>query len=342
MRPTSEQRISSQLARQTEAIPRAGVTSFSDANRWTRHCAVGGTAAWAALAVTARLGFVRIGAIELMFAFAPLVIVPLGMEVGRRIAGAGWLEQTARCSQPFAAALAVAALLLPPGSSAGFLAGGWMIVCFLMAGAAANRLRSFSGSGTDKVIQTAICVAGLDLAVGGAWFVASRLGLRPMGIQEPIGLLTAVHFHFAGFATSTIAAATLHFARRRGPQRWFSALVMLVVTMPFVVAAGFVISPALKMAAGLVFSASIAVLAVAMSSFAKQLEDVLARRLLQFAAASIFAGMILSGTCAIADFAGSDVLTIPQMARTHGLLNAFGFCLVGLLGWLIEGSEATK
>jgi len=55
-------------------------------------------------------------------------------------------------------------------------------------------------------------MARIDLAVGGAWLVASRLGMRPMGIQEPIVLLTAVHFHYAGFATATIAAATLRFA----------------------------------------------------------------------------------------------------------------------------------
>ena len=32
-----------------------------------------------------------------------------------------------------------------------------------------------------------INVARIDLIVGGAWLVASRLGMRPMGIQEPLG-----------------------------------------------------------------------------------------------------------------------------------------------------------
>jgi hypothetical protein len=40
----------------------------------------------------------------------------------------------------------------------------------------------------------------------------------------------------------------------------------------------------------------------------------------------------------VADFFGSDVLTIPQMARTHGILNAVGFCLPGMLGWVVEYS----
>jgi len=179
----------------------------------------------------------------------------------------------------------------------------------------------------------------MDLAVGGAWLVASRLGMRPMGIQEPIGLLTAVHFHFAGFATAMIAAATLQFSERRGEQPWLRRLVLLVVGLPIVVAAGFVISPVLKMGAAILFSASVAGLAVAVRACGRKAEDPTARILLQVAAGAIFAGMVLSGAYAIADYAGSEVLIIPQMARTHGILNAVGFCLAGLLGWLVETSS---
>ncbi len=186
----------------------------------------------------------------------------------------------------------------------------------------------------------AIAVGQLDLAVGGAWLVASRWGMRPMGIQEPIGLLTAVHFHFAGFATATIGAATLEFAERRGEtRRWLRVVLGLVVGMPIVVAAGFVISPVLKMGAAILFSASVAGLAIAVRACGAKAEDGTARLLLQVAAGAVFAGMVLSATYAVADYFGSDVLTIPQMARMHGVLNAVGFCLLGLLGWLVEGSR---
>src|ERR1700734_834899 len=43
----------------------------------------GGGGAGGGVAVLARMGIARIGVIELMFLFAPLVIVPLGMELGR-------------------------------------------------------------------------------------------------------------------------------------------------------------------------------------------------------------------------------------------------------------------
>src|SRR5579864_3761007 len=265
-------------------------------DRWAAVCATAGAAVWAGIAVLARIGIARLGAIELLFLFAPLVIVPLGLELGRALGGGGRIYELARRLQPAGAAFAVVAMVVRPGRVSGVLAVGWLVVCL----------------------------------------VASRLGMRPMGIQEPIGLLTVVHFHLAGFATAMIGAAMLRFAERRGKTLWLPVLVLMVVGLPFVVAAGFVIAPALKMAAAILFSVSIAGLAICLRAFGRRVEDATARILLQVAAGAVFAGMIFSGVYAIADYLGSDVLTIPQMARTHGILNAVGFCLPGLLGWLVE------
>jgi hypothetical protein len=162
-----------------------------------------------------------------------------------------------------------------------------------------------------------------------------------MGIQEPIGLLTAVHFHYAGFATATIAAATLRFGRREH-SAWFERLACAIVGLPYVVAAGFVVSPVLKMSAAILFSASVAVLAIFLRAYGMHAEEATARVLLQVAAGAVFAGMIFSGVYAVTDFAGSSLLTIPEMARTHGILNAMGFCLCGLLGWLVESDRSSR
>jgi len=317
---------------------------------WARRCATLGAVVWAGTAVAARAGVARIGAIELMFLFAPLVIVPLGMELGRVIGGTGRLDEMARWVQPFGAAAALVALLLPPGRWAGLLACGWMIVCLLMAGAGVVDLLPSSGSEAGRSARSThsqttlasfvVGIARIDLVVGGSWLVASRLGMRPLGIQEPIGLLTAVHFHFAGFSTAMIAAATLRFGERRQTVRWLKWLLPLVVAMPYVVAIGFVISPVVKMVAAILFSVSVAGLAVALRSCGRRAERRAAQVLLQVAAAAVFAGMVLSGVYAVADFVGSDVLTIPQMARTHGILNAVGFCMAGTLGWLVESADS--
>jgi hypothetical protein len=308
---------------------------------WAQRCAVLGAVIWAGVAVLARIGVAEIGAIELMFLFAPLVIVPLGMELGRVMGSDTPLTRFARRIQPVAAALAVAALWLPPGRPAGGLACAWMVVCLSMTLAALLDLSSLARSRPDRSTSSTmqritVAVAQLDLTVGGAWLAASRLGLWPMGIQEPIGLLTAVHFHYAGFAIAMIAAAMLQFASQRQEYRWLRWLVAVVVGMPFVVAVGFVISPQLKLGAATLFSASVAGLAVVLRSSAKRLQSRTARILFYVASASVFAGMVLSTAYAVADFRESDVLPIPQMTRTHGILNAIGFCLPGLLGWLVE------
>jgi len=312
------------------------------AHRWASAWATAGAAVWAGLAVLARMGMARLGAIELLFLFAPLVIVPLGMELGRVFGGRGRLQELARRLQPAGGALAVVAMWLPPGRRAGLVALGWLLICALAAGAGfvdlLRALWAVAGGGA-RATRIVIGIAQVDLAVGGTWLLASRLGMRPMGIQEPIGLLTAVHFHFAGFATAMIGAATLRFSERRGKHSWLTALVLMVAGLPFVVAAGFVISPAVKMAAALLFSVSVAGLAISLRAFGRRAENATARILLQVAAGAIFAGMVLSGTYAVADYLGSNALTIPQMARTHGILNAVGFCLPGLLGWLVESSR---
>jgi hypothetical protein len=333
------------------------------AQRWASRWATAGAAAWAGIAVLARMGVARIGVIELMFLFAPLVIVPLGIELGRVTGYApriGRAVATAQTLQPLGAVMAVVAICLPPGERAGIWAVGWFVVCGVMAAAGAvelgflilgstGRMENLTGEApvaTRVVAVAARAVACVDLAVGGAWLVASRVGWRPMGIQEPIGLLTAVHFHFAGFATATIAAATLQFAEARlaGRDGWLRCLrgvAVLVIVMPFVVAAGFVISPVLKMVAAIVFSASVFGLAGFVWASSWRVEDGSARRFLRIAAGAVFVGMALSGTYAVADFVKSEMLPIPRMASTHGVLNAVGFCLFGLLGWLMEGSAKT-
>src|ERR1700722_6651966 len=93
------------------------------AQRWASRWATAGAAAWVGIAVLARMGIARIGVIELMFLFAPLVIVPLGMELGRvggfESGAAHGLAGMAQTLQPLGAVLAVVAVCLPPGQRAG-------------------------------------------------------------------------------------------------------------------------------------------------------------------------------------------------------------------------------
>jgi YndJ-like protein len=321
---------------------------------WGRICATAGAGVWAGLAVLARAGICRVGGIELLFLFAPLVVVPLGMALARVMEfssssrvrenpGTAAIDWFLARLQPVAAATAVIALLLPSGHAAGGLACTWLLLClFVAASAAAGSISAMASGRIPRLWEWALLMAKIDLAVGGAWFLASRLGLRPFRMPEPIGLLTAVHFHFAGFATAMIAAAAGQFAASRAERRGLRFLIPVVVALPFVVAVGFVTLPALKLGAALLFGISVAGLALCLRSLASAMTKRTSRVLLQIAPASVFAGMVLAGAYAMADFVGSDRLTMPQMARTHGVLNGVGFCLPGLLGWLVETERAAE
>lgn len=342
--------------REHEQIPRGFATHQSEDGSRARVSASVGAGVWALLAVAARVGLARIGAIELIFLFAPLVVVPVGMDLGRLLGRDsklpaedrrwGWgpyVEWIARRVQPFGAACAVVAIMLPPGHAAGLLACGWLLVCLLAGWSGlmdSVTLWSNAGGGARATFTTV--VARVDLVVGGSWLVTSRLGMRPLGIQEPIGLLTAVHFHFAGFATAMIAAAMLRFTDGPARERWPKWIVPSVIGMPYVVAIGFVTSAALKMVAAAIFSISVAALAVLLRSIGKRARQPEAKVMLQVAAGAVFAGMVFSGVYAVADFWGSSVLTIPEMARTHGILNAVGFCMTALFGWVIEFDDGLE
>jgi len=161
-----------------------------------------------------------------------------------------------------------------------------------------------------------------------------------MGFQEPIILLTAVHFHYTGFSSATILSAVLKAGKRiTAPLKSFALLVLFV---PFILAAGFVYSPFLKMAAGVAMVVAMSGLAVIQLLLAGSVASRVARAYLWVSSFSVAAGMGVAGIYAIGDWLHRDWLVIPQVAQTHGVLNALGFSLCGILGWLIELSPPSS
>ena len=154
---------------------------------------------WTVLVASSASDLFRLGLIELVFLLAPLVVVPLGLDLAERLSMGrsdciriklpGWMR--------FPAALCVtASFWLAPGIGALTLVLPWFgLGCWLGFGALFSIVR-----GQVTTLKAAcVTTAFLYLPIGCSWLVASRGGFAPMGFQEPIVLLTAVHFHFAGF-----------------------------------------------------------------------------------------------------------------------------------------------
>lgn len=308
--------------------------------------AVTGALVWCALLLAALTNILFLTWIDLLFLFAPLVVVPLGLHLTDQSesGGASSLpERLARTIHVAAALLAAASFFFPPGIIAAGLALAWLAFCALLALGAFLRLLHGAWATLDALCPVAAFLYSL---IGAAWLMASRLGLNPMGFQEPIVLLTAVHFHYAGFAAALLARS----ANRALPARAGNAAATLLLRIvvagvligPFLLAAGFVVGPRLKLVAALVLALSEICLA---SSFVFALNRVggfVAQLFLTIAAASVAFSMALAAAWAVSEYPLQQFINLDQMERFHGTANAFGFTLCGLLGWILAGVPETR
>jgi len=302
----------------------------------TRNVIIGGIL-WVALTVGSVLRLLRSGTIELLFLLAPLVVVPLGLELSARLrhddqnhvpaSFARWHLPASLC--------VMASFWFPQGTGAAILALPWCSFgCFLGIWG----LVRFVRGGFRSLKSICEFMSFIYLPIGCAWLVASRYGLNPMGFQEPIVLLTAVHFHFAGFATPLLTAATAATIERRAvpTQQLFKVVGAGVLAGPGMLAAGFVIGPRLKLTAALLLVISEIGLASFFLLAVREIQPRLAQALVALSAASVLIAMVFAGVWAVGEFPLQPFVHLAEMARFHGTANALGFTTCGLLGWTIS------
>ncbi len=282
--------------------------------------------------------------------WAAVVLVPLGLRLcenshrtelaTRLLRLAGWLQWPA-------AMLLAGSFLLDQGAPAAALAMPWFGVTLLIAAAAGIDLRRH---GWQLDTQTGVIAAMLFLPVGGAWAVISRAGLRPQDFSHEIVLLTAVHFHYAGFVLPVIAGMAFRragdvSARRSSPSlrwglaaaRWGLAsdramLAAIIAGVPLV-GVGISLSPHVEIAAATLLSFGCVLLAVRQLQAAAATKNPTILALLGISSLSLLAAMGLAAIYAVGEFSGQQRLSIPTMVRTHGVANAIGFATCGLVGW---------
>ncbi len=310
--------------------------------RWHQISALAGTLAWLLLLVLLPPAPQTIFWITQLLLLAVLVFVPLALG----LVGASRAAHVASCwrlgarVQPFAATAVVAAFLLPVGVLAGVLALSWLLFAGIIA--LVGVIRLFAQDGRDAA-ELCIDVGMLLLPVGGFWLAMARFGVRPLGFSDTIVLLTAVHFHYAGFALLLLAGLAGRHLRVGAPLSWRSFRLIaagLIAGVPLV-ALGITFSRVLEILAVLLLASSVLLLALlTLVAVVPSLARRAARVLLAISALASIATMLLA-----AGYAGGSMvglaLTIPQMVLAHGAVNAFGLVLCGLLAWAIELWDVT-
>jgi len=261
--------------------------------------------------------------------WAVLVIVPLGLSV---VGGQSKLYKLIVFAQPVAALLTIASFLVQKGVLSAALASAWLILNILIALLGLVRL---TRRGFHRIEELSIDGGLLYLPVAGAWLVIYRLGVQPFDYGEMIILLTVVHFHFAGFATPIIAGMSGRvLAHRDYPRNVFGLSVFaLIASMPLV-AAGITFAPWIGFAGALLLTTGLVLLAIlTLGWVAPSINSSLWRALLSIGAISSCAAMVLACLYAYSVATQTLIITIPGMAMSHGLLNAFGFVTCSLLVW---------
>jgi len=306
--------------------------------------AIAGGVLWAVLVAVSQLQWARLNTIELLFLLGPLVVVPLGLELCVRFTHEkemGLPIRVARKMQLPAALCAIASFWLPQGNAATILALPWFVFGSFVG---LEGFMAFIRGEFRKLKSACLIVSFLYLPIGCAWLVASRLGLSPMGFQEPIVLLTAVHFHFAGFSAPLLALAAGSVVEKKSAaqQRIFNVVTAGVLAGPGLLAVGFVIGPRFKLAMALLVACSEVGLSLFFLVAVRSMRPRLAQMFVTISAASVLFAMILAGVWAIGEFPLQPFVHLDEMARFHGTANAVGFVLCGLAGWILSARHAAR
>jgi YndJ-like protein len=293
-----------------------------------------GVVAWLGIAGGSWIGWLQLSAIELLFLLAPWIVLPLATSLIPDIDASELLTNRQRAMNwiTFAAAvLATFSFFLPAGPRAASFAGAWMLVCALFMLRGLRRLWRYRAKSFS---QFCFATGESYLIVGGIWLVASRQGLHPAGFQEPIVLLTAVHFHFAGFLSAVLAGLTYERLRETRWSKPLRAALTGVVVGPGLLGLAFLAGPKLKLAAVVLIVLGQFGLATGMVRVAVGTENPVGRTMLLLSSGSVVAGMVLAATWALGEYPLQPFVDLARMERYHGVLNAVGFGICGLIGWM--------
>ncbi len=321
-----------------------------DLTRWNRiSIALGGTV-WILLVLASGFGWILLNNLELLLLLAlfvitplavPLVLLPMKYRLFYR------LSSLILFLQPFAAFIGGISFLLDIGPLAGAFAIVWLLFTGLLTLLGLARLYQVRRSFPDICLAVAL----LYLSIGGAWMVLSRLGLQPLGFGAYTVLLTAVHFHFIALAALVITGLTgqaMRSGRRKFSLITYRIAALGVLVNPILVAAGMTIAQLTGMhfldtaPADLLALSLILIALLGLRFVVPETISLLAKVLLVFSYTTVFFTMLFAGAYVLGTATGAWTITLSQMIMIHGLENALGFGLCGLLGWRLRAERGGR
>lgn len=271
--------------------------------------------------------------VRVVVGFAALVVVPLALRHAFD-ADEAPLPRIAL----FVAGACVGLAMLVRAPIGGALVLPWGLAAAFMAARAVydrlGKLRSLT------LPDAAITASLVYLPVGAIWAGAYRLGIPLAGFAGLECLLTAAHFHYAGFGACALVGLL---GRELGDDRGVTYRIGAVGTIVSValVAAGITASHAVERISAWALVAS--VLLVDVNLVRLGLRSRGAARVLLFASplASVVAALF-AAHFAESGFHTLDDQKLRRMLYLHGMVNAFGFVTLGLFGIALRRRAAVS
>ena len=271
----------------------------------------------------------------LVFACAVMMPLSLGLVPGDSV------RLGLRLAILVGSAAIIASFLCDVGVLAALLVVSWLGICTWLAGSVFLRWLRF---GVPSTTVLALDSARVFPLVGAAWLLANRAGWMPFGFDALIVLLTAAHFHHAGF-TLPLLAGRVAMAL---PGRWAVGTCMGVLAGVPSVAFGitathFKVIPWLEpLAVTLVASGSVSVAVLQLKLAAMRGYSCRVQMFWVLSSVCHLAAMLLALGFGLRSWFPAFALPMPQMWAIHGSLNAFGFGLAGILGWISAAQPDSK
>ena len=320
--------------------------------------AAAGALAMAALALVPGAQLAALDLVERLLVLGPAVGIPLGLSLSSHGVLAGrdqrWLRAAVRM-QPLLALFAVASVLFPAGTRGALVSAPWTVYCagvgLLGAARAWARYRQ-----SPRVLRDpgfALDAALLYLPVGGLWNTLARAGARPLGFEDAIVRLTAVHFHFAGWV-APLFAARVAIAMREDPraserEKTLSLIALWITVLgPGLVGGAITVSQVsrtrvVELVSAVILAVTLLLLGVLTVRVSSRVtRSMAARAMLTGSSAMLVLTMALAVSYAWARVSGAAWPSIPFMAQWHGTANALGYAGLGLLGWCVEDVVASR
>lgn len=276
---------------------------------------------------------------EAILLLCPLCLIPLTLVVMRKSAPDAAISTWKLIEQYelSAATILIGAFIMAPAPQTAVLALPWTVLTMVIGWAGVIGLTRRVHRDVSTLM---IDVGCLFLALGGVWAFLDRSGIRLWGFDEVIALLTAVHFHYAGFLLLIVTGWA---ARELGISKTAAVTCLAVMIGVPLTALGILAAHFKWDARWEAFAATFMALSGWLVAWlhlrlATQRTDAArpVRVLWTVCSAALFFSMALAVLYALRSFVQVPVLDIPHMRAVHGSLNAVGFGLCGVIAWRLH------